>query len=78
MQDQAAALIALKSAVRVELSYFPEQVSTETSPYAALMADFNITLKDWDKTATGDEPNAVHIASLPVATLYPGYATGTP
>jgi hypothetical protein len=70
--------VALKAAIVVERSYFTEQIDGGLSPYKDLMDEFKYCLSDWDKLATGDAPGQNHIASLPVGTLYPGYATGTP
>jgi hypothetical protein len=77
LMDSASALAALKCAITVERSYFIEQVSSGASPVAELAIDYALALKDWDKAATGDEPNGVHVASMPIGSLYPGYATGT-
>lgn len=75
--DSAQALAALKAAITVEQSYFTEQVESGLSPCKELQVEYMGALKDWDAAATGDVPNAPRLASLPVATLYPGYATGT-
>lgn len=77
LSDTARAITALKTAVMVEESYFMEQVQTEMSPCRMLTAEYMDALKSWDVAAKGDEPNGTHIASMPVGTLYPGYATGT-
>ena len=77
LYDAACALAALKVAVEVEQSYFMEQVASGMSPHRALTADFMASMRSWDALATGDVPSGVRTASLPVGTLYPGYATGT-
>ncbi|MGZ4530811.1 MAG: hypothetical protein ACXVXP_00495 [Mycobacteriaceae bacterium] len=77
LADSATALVALKAACVVEASYFIEQVNTEMSAYKDMVAEYMAALKDWDEAARGEEPGGSKLASLPVGTLYPGYATGT-
>lgn len=77
LADTAQALATLKAASVVESSYFTEQIDAGLSPYKDLMGEYMYCLKDWDQLATGDVPNAQRVASLPVGTLFPGYATGT-
>jgi hypothetical protein len=78
MADQAQALAALRAAYMVEIAFFPEQAESVTSPYRELRMEFREELENWDKAARGEEPNDhSHMTSLPVGTLYPGYATGT-
>ena len=68
----------MKSAMVVERSYFVEQIATDMSPYKALVAEYMDAMKDWDEAARGEQPNGWKVASMPVGTLYPSYATGTP
>ena len=75
--DTAQALAALKAAITIEQSYFSEQVESGLSPCKELQIEWTGAMKDWDSIATGDTPSQSHVASLPVGTLYPGYATGT-
>jgi len=75
--DSATSLAALKAAITVEESYFMEQVSAGASPVRGMIAEYMDALKQWDMAAQGKEPNAVHIASLPVGTLYPSFTTST-
>lgn len=77
LADSAQVLVELRAAMMVERSYFAEQVDSPSSPYADLASEYKEALRNWDVVATGDEPGGQHIASLPVGTLYPGYATGT-
>lgn len=77
LADSATALVALKAACVVESSYFMEQVEGGLSPYKDMMGEYLDALKQWDLAARGEEPNGTKLASLPVGTLYPGYATGT-
>lgn len=77
LADTAQSLATLKAAMIVEQSYFLEQIDAGLSPYKDLQGEYMAALCDWDKLATGDVPNAPRIASLPIGTLYPGYATGT-
>jgi hypothetical protein len=77
LADSATALVALKSAIIVEQSYFTEQIDAGLSPYKDMCEEYRYALMDWDEAARGEEPNGTKLASLPVGTLYPGYATGT-
>ena len=77
LSDSAQALVTLRAAMMVELSCFPEQVGEATSPYNSLEMEYRLALKDWDEQAKGQEPGGYKVASMPIGTLYPGYATGT-
>lgn len=77
LKDSATALLALKAAIVVEQSYFLEQTSTDVSPYKQMCEEAKWATQAWEAAAMGDTPNGDKTASLPVGTLYPGYATGT-
>lgn len=77
LADSARALLALKSAIAVEESYFMEQVSAGNSPHESLCKEYTTAFQAWLDAAEGNTPNAYHTDSLPIGTLYPGYATGT-
>lgn len=77
LADSAGALLALRAAIVVERSYFPEQIETEMSPYKGMCAELKGAEADWWQAAEGDTPNGSRTASLPVGTLYPGYSSGT-
>lgn len=77
LADSAQVLVELRVAMMIERSYFLEQTETPSSPYNDLRAEYIDGLKNWDIAAKGEQPGGVHIASLPIGTLYPGYATGT-
>jgi hypothetical protein len=77
LADSAGALLALKAAIEVEQSYFMEQISSDASPHREMCAQFPLALKAYLEAAEGDVPNGYRTYSVPVGTLYPGYATGT-
>lgn len=75
---QARALAALRCAYMIEEAYFPEQSESYASPMRELRMEYREELENWDKAARGEEPNDMaKMTTLPVGTLYPGYATGT-
>jgi hypothetical protein len=77
LKDSATALLALQAAIVVEQSYYLEQTSTDVSPYKQMCEDAKWAKQEWIDAAKGDTPNGARTASLPVGTLYPGFATGT-
>lgn len=76
LADSATALLALKAAITVQLSYFEEQVAG-TAAHENLCKDFACAMANWEAAAEGDVPNGWKFGALPIGTLYPGYATGT-
>lgn len=70
LTDSACSLVALKTAITVEQSYFIEQVSSGASPVRELTNEYTAALVAWDMAARGTQPNGVKIASMPVGTLY--------
>jgi hypothetical protein len=76
LADSASELLALKSAISVERSYFLEQVDNSPS-HEELCKDFAIAMTNWEDAAQGDVPNGWTFGAMPIGTMYPGYATGT-
>jgi hypothetical protein len=76
LADSASELLALKSAISVERSYFLDQVDGSPT-HAELCKDFACAMQNWEDAAQGDVPNGWTFGAMPIGTMYPGYATGT-
>jgi hypothetical protein len=72
---QYGSLLALRTAMLVELSYFPEQVATGRSAYAQYEKMYDKRLASFvtaiEQAGTGDEPGAVDDAVMPVFSFPP-------
>lgn len=77
LMDSARALLALKSAIVIEESFFLEQVNTNLSPHEEMCKEFAFSLKSYLEAAMGEVPNGYCTAALSVGTLYPAYELGT-
>jgi hypothetical protein len=71
----ADSLLKLRTAMLVELSYFPEQVATGRSAYAQYERMYDRRLpaliKAAEQTGAGDEPGSVDDALMPVFSFPP-------
>ncbi len=78
---QASVVAAYRTAMLVELSFFPEQVARGTSPYAQLRELYNETLKDLRiavDSAGGDVPGAPSGGVDPEAPAYAFLSPASP
>lgn len=64
--DAVRALAAIRAAMLVELSYFPEQISGDNSAYAELKRLYDDGLGGFGGLLTGQDPAIAGIASIPI------------
>lgn len=84
----AADVVAERTAMQIELDFFPEQVNTNRSPYAQLKQQYEEDLsrlskqvevveEGGDLSAVSTEPSRKAVGSFPSTTKYPPYGLST-
>src|SRR5437868_287879 len=64
----ARRVAALKAAVLIEQSYWPEQLGSDRSPYDALQAQYEEAIAALVASVQDDQPNGIRFGSIPITT----------